>query len=312
MSDPYAPFERKCASMRTQLEAATLQVKRQIYPFSRPTSGDFVLDSRRETESSSFPPPKMNTHTIFRHPSAASALLALAALLLPLSFSHAYPLPGTTPLDPGQTVTPGLVPSASSPGTLPAFTSVTNFDGAGSIFRTAAYREASGTFDFYFQLSNSNAAAGAVFTNLLGNAFAAYATSVGYRLDGGTLTGPGFSNGTIIPLTANRSASGSMVGFDFTGLVAGVSSVVFIISTNATNFQASNAYTLTGALAGSFGTDGVAPSPVTYNNLLGLIPIGTPAPVGAPDSGASILFLSLGLAGLWLAQRAFASFRKAA
>ncbi|MFL6417262.1 MAG: hypothetical protein ACJ74Y_16515 [Bryobacteraceae bacterium] len=254
----------------------------------------------------------MNTPSISGRLSAASALLALAALLLPLSSSHAFPLPGTTPLGPGQTVAPGQVASGSNPGTGPlATTSVSNFDGGNSVFRTAVFREGSGTVDFYFQLSNSNAAAGAVFMSLFNNNFAAYATSVGYRLDGGTLSGVGFSNGTIIPLTANRSASGSMVGFDFTGLVAGVSSVVFIISTNATNFQFSNSYTLTGALAGSFGTDGVAPTPVTYNNLLGVIPIGPGAPVGAPEGGTSVLLLGLGLSGLWVAQRAFVAVRKA-
>jgi hypothetical protein len=80
--------------------------------------------------------------------------------------------------------------------------------------------------------------------------------SVAFRLDGGSLAGTSFTNGTpgIIPVTADRDPSGSVVGFNFTPtppgtrIPAGDTSAVLIISTDATKFTAGNAAVIDGGV----------------------------------------------------------------
>ncbi len=222
-------------------------------------------------------------------------VIAICAMFLTtVSLAHAYPLGGTTPLAPGQTVIPGIVPSGSSPGTGPLVTT-TAFFGA-STFTATVFRDASGTLDFYFQLAN-NQSAGAFFSRLSASGFAPYVTSVGYRLDGSTVPvfGPSFADGSVAPLLTDRDASGNTLGFNFgAALLSGTVSRVFIISTNATAFG-SVAYQLTGM-------DGAATTTFFFN---GLGPTGPAAPITTvPDSGTSVLLLGLGLAALLMARRA--------
>jgi hypothetical protein len=68
--------------------------------------------------------------------------------------------------------------------------------------------------------------------------FTGFLTQVAFRLDGGSLAGTGFTNGTpgIIPVTADRDASAATVGFNFvptppgTKIPPGTTSAVLVIS----------------------------------------------------------------------------------
>jgi hypothetical protein len=113
---------------------------------------------------------------------------------------------------------------------------------------SAVYREAGGTLDFYYQLTNLDTShCGAVgqfpcdpIARETDVSFFGYQTSVGFRLDGGSFGGP-FVAGTVAPVTADRNGPGDVVGFSFTPPDAskvqpGQVSSVLIISTDATNF----------------------------------------------------------------------------
>jgi hypothetical protein len=170
--------------------------------------------------------------------------IALIAALSPQS-ANAIGI-GPTPLTPGGTVSPGLV--ATDPGKLLTSHTVRAF---GVVFTSAVFRNAGGTLDFYYQLSNASNVSS--LTGFFSNAFTfgGLATSVGYRTDGNSvlpgmfsLTGPPiefpgvFADGTIGSSSAYRSQDGDVVGFDLTtGLMAGQSSYVFVISTDTQSYQ---------------------------------------------------------------------------
>jgi len=158
-------------------------------------------------------------------------------------------------------------------------------------------RQASGTLDFYFQLTN-NLSAGSVFTRLsTGAVFAPYATSVGFLLNGSVVpfVALPFLDGTATPVTADRDVSGGIIGFNFgPGILSGTSSRVFVISTNATTFTGSIS-----TLEGRSGTN-----TILFPNLTSLGPSGPAVPVTTvPEQGGSALLLALSVAGLWMTRR---------
>jgi len=111
---------------------------------------------------------------------------------------------------------------------------------------SAVYMNPSGTLDFYYQVTN-NAISATALARVTADSFKGFATAVAFRLDGGSLpTNPGFVNGTSVPPTADRDASGTAVGFDFvpvpagTKIPPGTTSAVLVISTDATHFTAGN------------------------------------------------------------------------
>ncbi|HYL36913.1 MAG TPA: hypothetical protein VEV17_13445 [Bryobacteraceae bacterium] len=126
---------------------------------------------------------------------------------------------------------------------------------------SAVFEEAGGTLDFYYQVNLL-----AISTNCpssqhptcdpLGREtdtdFTGFLTEVATRADGSSLSGGLFVNGTAIPLSADRSATGDVVGFNFTPpccsfeIQPGTSSLVLVIATNATNFTAGNASVIDG------------------------------------------------------------------
>ena len=146
------------------------------------------------------------------------------------------------------------VPLTSAPaGTLlasllsPFSFSTTAGTTSGSVL-SAVYQNPSGTLDFYYQIAN-NAASATSLARQSSTSFAGFLTQVAFRLDGGSLPGgAGFVNGTagIIPVTADRDASGTTVGFNFvptppgTKIPPGTTSAVLVISTDATAFAAGN------------------------------------------------------------------------
>jgi hypothetical protein len=100
--------------------------------------------------------------------------------------------------------------------------------------------------DFYYQIMNSAASVTAL-ARQSSTSFLGFQTQVAFRLDGGSLSA-GFVNGSpgIIPVTADRDASATTVGFNFvpappgTKIPPGTTSAVLVISTDAVNFSAGN------------------------------------------------------------------------
>jgi hypothetical protein len=111
---------------------------------------------------------------------------------------------------------------------------------------SAVYRNSSGTLDFYYQIADSAGSATDIAreTDL---SFAGLTTWTGYRVDA---VGP-FIAGTVAPVTADRNIAGSVVGFSFdppdsAKVLAGKTSDILVISTDATNFTAGNASVIDG------------------------------------------------------------------
>ena len=211
------------------------------------------------------------------------------ALLLCVSFvgvSQAA-LIGTVPVSPTQTISPGAVPSGTAPGTLLAtltspYSFTTTAGTTSGTLSTAVYREAGGTLDFYYQVANSAGSSTAIARETDTN-FAGFTIALGYRVDGGTLTGGGFANGTVAPVTGDLNAASNVVGFSFNPpdaakILPGLTSDVLVVSTNATAFTAGNAAVIDG------GTQTVAAFQPT-------------AAVGTPEPG-SMLLLGGGLLAL--------------
>ena len=167
------------------------------------------------------------------------ALLCAAILLLGTSWAHA------TVLVPGGTVVPAVL--AGPAGTLEA--SVLSLpldtgDVQGSL-TAAVVRNAAGTLDFYYQVTNSLGSLDSLSRNtnsLFASLSNVFATSVFYRTDTGGLGI--FSDGDegATPLTADRNATGRVVGFNFlslpfvTGIDPGETSRILVIRTNAVHF----------------------------------------------------------------------------
>ena len=189
----------------------------------------------------------------------AFMLLGVMSLIVP--GMHAS-LVGTVALVPGDTVVPGLTsaPAGTLLASLSAPWTSTLGTSSGTLI-SAVYREAGGTLDFYYQLSDNTTS-----TNCGGSGqpacdplsretdttFLGFVTSVGYRIDGGSLGGP-FTNGTVAPVTADRNGVGDVVGFSFqppdsAKIKPGQTSNDLVISTNATNFKAGNASAIDGGV----------------------------------------------------------------
>lgn len=118
-----------------------------------------------------------------------------------------------------------------------------------------------GTLDFYYRLSNDSGSADAIhrFTNI---DFGGYSTDVDFRTD--------LAGGTVPAAYADRSANGSIVGFDFTlgggGLLTpGSTSKWFFIKTDATNYHAGSTAVINGGVAtvASYAPAAPVPEPMT-------------------------------------------------
>jgi hypothetical protein len=175
----------------------------------------------------------------------------------------------------GQTI-PGPSNAVFSGGTLLASVTTPASTAAFSGTATSAVvSNAGGTLDFYFQLA-SNASSIDSINRLSGFNFDKYTTDV-FNITNGSAIGSLFVNGTIDSLTADRSANGSTVGFNYGSLfLPGTTSLVLEIRTNATSFTVGN-------LAISAGVNGNASS---------FQPSGVPLAVPEP---ASLLLLGIGL-----------------
>ena len=199
--------------------------------------------------------------------------LVLACWIVPAANAA---LVGTVPTAPGDTVVPGLVPSGTDPGTLLADTTQT-VNGTGGAYTgtlvSAVYMETGGTLDFYYQFTNNAGSKDAV-ARITDTDFTGFTTATGFRVDGASLTGAGFSNGTVAPVTADRNApGGDVVGFQFSPpdsakILPGTTSDVLVISTNATRFQPGRVNVIDGGVTDVAGFEPAVsttvPEPATF------------------------------------------------
>jgi hypothetical protein len=191
--------------------------------------------------------------------------VALLGLLAASAFAPqaSADLTGTVPTPPSATVFPGPVPPGTPPGTLLAslsapFVSTLGTD-RGTIV-SAVYVESGGTLDFYYQITNSLTApnCGAAgqhscdpLSRMTATDFFGFATSLGFRVDGSTLSGSPFVDGSVAPVTGDRNSVGDVVGFNFNPpdaakIQPGQISDVLVISTNATQFGAGDVSVIDG------------------------------------------------------------------
>src|SRR5215475_1794404 len=144
------------------------------------------------------------------------SILALGQLWMAVSDGNAT-LIGTVVTAPGSSVIPGLVAPGTDPGTLLAVVSapfVTSLGLNSGTLVSAVFREAGGTLDFYYQVTNNATApnCGAPgqqgcdsLTRETDTSFLGFVTSTGFRTDGASLPGGVFVNGTSVPVTADRN-----------------------------------------------------------------------------------------------------------
>jgi PEP-CTERM motif len=179
--------------------------------------------------------------------------------------------------------TPGnfvlLFPCTGGPGTLLAdmtstFMYTTTAGTNMGTIESAVYNDG-GTLDFYYQVTNDPSSSTAL-ARLAANSFAGFVTDAAFRTDGSTLTLTTFVDGTVTPQTADSNADGSVIGFNFNPPISGEitpgsSSLVLVISTDATNWTMGNASIIDG------GTQTVAafqPSGVPEPASMGLLGMG--------------------------------------
>ena len=187
-------------------------------------------------------------------------VLGLGAFLGCASMAQAgFIIPSVVLTPGGPDAAPPL--TSAAPGTLLAaidspFSFMTTAGRTSGSIESAVFRNPTGTVDLYYQVTN-DATSVTSLSRESSTSFLGYATAVAYRLDGVSLPGGLFGNGTpgIIPVTADRDSSATTVGFDFgpapqgTRIPPGTVSAIMVISTNATQFGVGNATVIDGGAA---------------------------------------------------------------
>jgi hypothetical protein len=192
---------------------------------------------------------KMFLTKLMRHSTLLAAVLSIGFFAVPSQAT----LAGTVPTFPGDSVSPGI--TFDPAGTLLAdvvdpWTFTTTAGTTSGTLEAAVYMEAGGTLDFYYQVANDSTSATAI-RAVSNTSFTGFLTDLGFRIDGSTLTGTSFVDGTVAPLIGDRDASGAVVGFNFSPpnsakILAGTTSNVLVISTDATKYEPGNSELLDG------------------------------------------------------------------
>lgn len=215
------------------------------------------------------------------------------------------------PLPPGGTATLVGQGEVFTPGTLVASTTVTaNLNSTNpdltALIREAVFRNAAGTLDFVFQVTNTSNPANGLLANLASTSFANFGGGLDpfapIRVDFATnfnfdtFIAPSATTATnqSSPVGASRSTDGSSITFAFdspqflatVGLTPGSTSNVLIVSTNATNFNNRGVGTINGETDANGNTLG--------SNIAG--GIFEPAPAVVPEPATVV---SAGIAGLF-------------
>lgn len=180
-----------------------------------------------------------------------------AALLLTFSLAPAghATLVGATPVLPTQTVLVSPLVPGYDAGTLlasetePYSYMVSGSTNSGTI-TSAVFMEAGGTLDFYYQVANDSTSSDALERETDVSFAATSPLAVAFSIDPSNLAGV-FVTGTEAPVTADLSADGSVVGFNFQppqdgGVQPGTVSDVLVISTTATTYTQGNASVIDG------------------------------------------------------------------
>jgi hypothetical protein len=115
----------------------------------------------------------------------------------------------------------------------------------GGVLRSAVYRNAANTLDFYYQFSNSRASLASISRLTMTN-FAGFTTNVGYRMDDWDNEGQ-FLAGQQAAISADRSLSGGTIGFSFAPFFFGSGGNIDPRETSATLVIRTNAYAFTKA-----------------------------------------------------------------
>src|SRR5271165_5384642 len=124
----------------------------------------------------------------------AAVLAALLVAFAPSS-EAAFITPSALVTSGGAAV--GVPLTSAAPGTLLAFLdspfsfSTTAGTTSGDLL-SAVYRNSSGTLDFYYQVSD-NASSATALSRESDTSFTGFMTALAFRLDGGSLTGTGFT-----------------------------------------------------------------------------------------------------------------------
>jgi len=202
-------------------------------------------------------------------------LIAVLGLLAAASQAQA------TLVLPGQTGLPPDVQATSTPGTVIADTGVLlgNAGLTSVTFQQLVVREATGTLDFLYQVSNLNSAGGDSVLRVTSQTFTGFLTDAGYSVDSLFFA----NDGTIIPTTVDRSASGSTVGFNIT-IPPGATSVELFVHTNATQFTTGLSSVIDGGAV----------------NFASFAPTAAPAPAGIVLALSGLPCLGI---GHWLRRR---------
>src|SRR5438552_17827802 len=161
---------------------------------------------------------------------------------------------------------------------------------ASGTLKTAVFREAGGTLDFYYQVFNDLTCPSCSITppdaieHETDTNFAGFLTFTAFRRDCGALPcgTVGFTDGAMAPIASNRSSgSGGTISFDFPGvafeIAPGSSSNVLIISTNSANHKAGTANVIDGGIATvlAFAPTTTVPEPMSLILLgTGLLGVG--------------------------------------
>jgi hypothetical protein len=226
-------------------------------------------------------------------PGLGRRLLVLSFLAIGIvvfsSMANATVLPfgECPPAVPGDTLTPCNATGAPF-GTLLAsliapFTTGNGF--SSGTLTSAVYREAGGTLDFYYQVTNNMTSTNCgtaghppcdALSRETDSVFSTFLTQLAFRTNG-HLSGSLFVDGTVPPASADRnSPGGDVIGFSFSpissAIAPGTTSNVLIISTNATNFRAGSATVSDGSVA----------------TIASFEPTGTPIPTPTPSILANI------------------------
>jgi hypothetical protein len=192
---------------------------------------------------------------------AVASIAVLAAFVAPAPAMAAPVCAGSLLMNPGDTVVMGAGAFGDCTGTAVAsvllasnsapFTTSTGFS-SGTLISAVYQETGSGTLDFYYQVvlntTSTNCGGGgqpscdpiARETNVNFNNGAPPSGWTTWAATRGDAVGP-FSAGTVFPITADRNAVGSIIGFSFNPpdgakIQPGQTSAILIISTNATNY----------------------------------------------------------------------------
>lgn len=184
---------------------------------------------------------------------------AVIAASLVAAMSQAILLPPGGRVGRNNATAPGVLTVFTDTGTLIAQNTGTfSTSSINGTVTSAVFRNTDGMLDFGFQLT-AGANSDPIHRITLYN-YGNFTTDIGYLT---SLFTPWTTVGTVLASEANRSANGSVVGFDYdpsttTGLNAGTTTFAMIVRTNATQFTTGNVGVIDGVTAN---VSGFAPVP---------------------------------------------------